>query len=44
MLHSLPLQSPLGGQILDHVPGHTNIGHSQNFVHMVTGQTPGRIN
>ena len=24
--------------------GHTNIGHSQNFVHLVTGHTPGRIN
>ena len=32
------------GRILDHVPGHTNIGCSRNFVHLVTGHIPGRIN
>ena len=32
------------GRILDHVPGHTRIGRGRNFVHLVTGHTPGRIN
>ena len=26
------------------VPGHTSIGCGRNFVHLVTGHTPGRIN
>ena len=45
-LHTLlfPLQSPMVGWILDRVPGHTNIGRSRNFVHQVTGHTPGQIN
>ena len=38
------LASPMAGRILDLVPGHTNIGRGQNFVHLVTGHTPGRIN
>ena len=44
MLYLLPLQPPTVSQILDCVPGHTNIGPCQNFVHLVTGHTPGRIN
>ena len=44
MLYLLPLQSPMVGRILDRVPGHTNIGCCRNFVHLVTGHTPGRIN
>ena len=44
MLYLLPLQSPMVGRILDRVPGHTSIGRSRNFVHLVTGHTPGRIN
>ena len=44
ILYFLPLQSPMVGRILDHVPGHTSIGRSQNFIHLVTGHTPGRIN
>ena len=44
MLYLLPLQSPMVGRILDRVPGHTSIGCSRNFVHLVTGHTPGRIN
>ena len=34
----------MAGWILDLVPGHTNIGCGQNFVHLVTGHTPGQIN
>ena len=44
MIYLLPLQSPMVGRILDGVPGHTSIGRSRNFVHLVTGHTPGRIN
>ena len=44
MLRLLPPQSPVAGRILDHVQGHTNFGRSRNFVHLVTGHTPGRIN
>ena len=44
MLRLLPPQSPVAGRILDHVQGHTSIGRSRNFVHLVTGHTPGRIN
>ena len=44
MLYLLSLQSPMVSRILDCVPGHTNIGHSWNFVHLVTGHTPGWIN
>ena len=36
--------SPMAGRILDRVQGHTSIGRSRNFVHLVTGHTPGRIN
>ena len=32
------------GRILDRVPGHTSLGRGRNFVHLVTGHTPGRIN
>ena len=44
MLYLLPLQFPMVGRILDHVAGHTNIGRYRNFIHLVTGHTPGRIN
>ena len=37
-------RSLMVGWILDHVPGHTSIGRCWNFVHRVTGHTPGRIN
>ena len=45
--HSILLASPPvshGRPNFRAVPGHTNIGRSQNFVHLVTGHTPGRIN
>ena len=44
ILYFLPLHSPMVGWILDRVPGHTSIGCSWNFIHMVTGDTPGQIN
>ena len=44
ILYLLPLQSPMVGWIFDCVPGQTNSGHCQNFVHLVTGHTPDWIN
>ena len=48
---TLPLHSLLASPPVSHgrpnfrsCPGHTNIGRCRNFVHLVTGHTPGRIN